>query len=67
MNQKRRQGNPNPGGFKAELKIKPLPASSEEAAKQYLINLVLSGYILVSEEGAIISKKNIREALETWK
>lgn len=53
-------------GFKAELKIKPLPAHAQEFAKQYFINLMLSGYIIVSSDGAIMSKENIEKAMETW-
>lgn len=52
--------------FKAELRIKPLPAGAEQYARQYFINLMLTGYIIVSPDGAIMSKDNIKQAMETW-
>lgn len=66
MNQKKKQSPANPSGFKAELKIKPLPVQAEEYAMQYFINLVLQGFIFISPNGYCISKDNIKEAMETW-
>lgn len=53
--------------FKAELKIKPLPAAAEEYAKQYFINLVLQGFTIVGPGGASVSKGNIEEIMRAWK
>ena len=63
---KTRQGNPHPGGFKAELRVKPLPAGAEQYARQYFINLMLTGHLIVSPDGAIMSKDNLEKAMETW-
>lgn len=52
--------------FKAELKIKPLPAGVEEYAKQYFINLILTGHLIIAPDGAIMNKDNIKQAMEAW-
>ena len=56
-------------GFKAELKVKALPAAAEEYAKQYFINLMLQGYTLLapaSEGGKVMNAENVEAALEAW-
>jgi hypothetical protein len=52
--------------FKHELKVKPLPAGAEEYARQYFINLMLTGHIIVAPDGAIMSRDNLKKAMETW-